>query len=91
MAHAKAEDLIDLEWLLGKIRAVQPLKEKSLGCFYLKGKGILHFHVRQNRRYAHISDGRNWFEIELPNPNSQALQKKAFSEIQKILGEWGVS
>lgn len=85
MAHAKADDLKDLKPLLGDIRTLHELKEKSLGCFYLKGKGVLHFHIKQGRRYAHVFDGKKWHEIDLPNPISQVARKRAFSQIQKLL------
>lgn len=85
MAHATAEDLKDLETLLENIRALEDLKEKSLGCFYFKGKGILHFHTKQGRRYAHVSDGKQWREVDLPSKISSLAQKKAFAIIRNLL------
>ncbi len=85
MAHAKTDDLKDLSRLLENIRTCEGLKEKSPGCFYYKGKGILHFHVKQGRRYAHVSDGKQWHEVELPAQISSLAQKRAFAIIQKLL------
>jgi hypothetical protein len=85
MAHATAEGLKDLKFLLEKLRTIEGLKEKSLGCFYHKSKGILHFHTKQGRRYAHVSDGQQWHEVDLPSQIGMPGQKKAFSTIQEIL------
>ena len=85
MAHAKQSDLVDLTSLLTNIRALEGLKEKSFGCFYLKGKGILHFHMKQERRFAHVFDGKMWKEVDLPSKLSVKDQKAAFSKIQKTL------
>jgi len=84
MAHCKPEHLTDLANLLEQIRTLE-LKEKSLGCFYLKGKGVLHFHISKERRYAHVWSGKSWQEVDIPTPASIAAQKKYFSQIRKIL------
>lgn len=81
MAHAKREDLADLGALLERIRGIESLKEKSFGCFYRKGKGVLHFHMQKGRRFAHVSDGKKWFEVDLPG----AARVADFSRIAKIL------
>jgi hypothetical protein len=85
MAHAAADDLQDLELLLEQIRVIPSLKEKSMGCFYYKSKGVLHFHTKDGRRYAHVSDGKKWNEIDLPSPISVTAQKKAFKAIKDLL------
>jgi quercetin dioxygenase-like cupin family protein len=85
MAHATAQDLKDLTPLLENLRTITSLKEKSLGCFYFKSKGILHFHTKDGRRYAHVCDGQRWHEVDLPAKISLAGQKKAFSAVQKLL------
>ncbi len=85
MAHATANDLKDLKTLLENIRTLEGLKEKSLGCFYYKNKGILHFHTKQGRRYAHVSDGKHWHEIDLPEQISPLAQKRTFSTLRKLL------
>lgn len=85
MAHAKPDDLKDLSFLLADIRELQGLKEKSLGCFYFKSKGVLHFHVQQGRRFAHVFDGTKWQEIDLPEDLSAAKQRSQFKAIAKIL------
>lgn len=44
MKHAGPKTLDRLEPLLKQCRGLERLKEKSRGCFYLGGKGFLHFH-----------------------------------------------
>jgi hypothetical protein len=85
MAHAKAEDMKDLTSLLQEIRSIKELKEKSPGCFYFKSKGILHFHTKDGRRYAHVSDTNRWYEVDLPSKMSKTAQKNAFERIFRLL------
>ena len=44
MKHAGPKALDRLEPLLAQLRRHGELKEKSRGCFYLRGRGFLHFH-----------------------------------------------
>ena len=44
MAHANEAALQPLLPLLRQLREIKPLREKSLGIFYLKGSAFLHFH-----------------------------------------------
>ena len=85
MAHAKAENLTDLKDLLSGIRLIHTLKEKSLGCFYLKGKGVLHFHIKADRRFAHVFDGDSWHEVDIKAKPSKTLQKQILKELCTIL------
>lgn len=85
MAHAKQSDLTDLDLLLKKLRSIEGLKEKSFGCFYLKGKGILHFHMKQEKRFAHVFDGQTWQEVDLAAKISVKDQKTIFAKIQQTL------
>ena len=85
MAHATEDDLKDLKTLLESLRKLSQLKEKSFGCFYFKSKGILHFHTQHGRRYAHVSDGKKWHEINLAQKLTAKDQKKALDAILKIL------
>lgn len=85
MAHAKESDLIDLDYLLKELRTNLVIKEKSFGCFYMKGKGVLHFHTKDQRLYAHVFDGKEWQEVDIPSSPSMTLQKKILKMIQNIL------
>lgn len=97
MAHAKPEHLKGLGPLFSEIRKTSVLKEKSPGCFYLKSKSVLHFHVEMSRAsgrpsavkpdrlYAHIFDGERWIEVDLSNPMSEASQKQISKKIISLL------
>jgi len=85
MAHAKPEDLKDLALLLEQLRGIETLREKSPGCFYRKGKSVLHFHTQKGRRYAHVFDGKDWREIDLPVPQNLKTQAQNFKKISVLI------
>jgi hypothetical protein len=85
MAHAKLDDLKDISTLLREIRGMDAVKEKSPGCFYLKGKGVLHFHVQQGRRFAHVFNGTEWEEVDLPDKPSVVQQRAYLKKIKGLL------
>ena len=58
MKHAGPLALDRIEPLLRQVREHAGLKEKSRGCFYLGGKGFLHFHEHGvDELYADIGLG----------------------------------
>lgn len=85
MAHAKPEHLEKFDTLLNELRKCSALKEKTFGCFYLKSKSVLHFHIKGDRIYAHAYDGTDWHEVDLISPTSAAKQKILSKAILKIL------
>lgn len=85
MAHAKPEHLKEFGALLVEIRKCLVLKEKSFGCFYLKSKSVLHFHIKDDRIYAHAFDGKGWREVDLKPPLSVIKQKSLSKAILQIL------
>lgn len=85
MAHAKKEHLKDLGVLLSEIRKASALKEKSFGCFYFKSKGVLHFHMKGERRYAHVFDGDKWVEVDIAPVMSERMQKQISKKIMELL------
>jgi len=85
MAHAKPADLKDLESLLSQLRILEGLKEKSLGCFYRKGKGVLHFHIQNGRRFAHVYSGTKWIELDIAPKPALTKQKTLVKKIQSLL------
>lgn len=54
MKHATAAALDRLESLLGSLRALPGLKEKSRGVFYRKSTAFLHFHEDAAGLFADI-------------------------------------
>lgn len=85
MAHAKPQHLKGFETLLDEIRMTSLLKEKSFGCFYNKGKGVLHFHIKGERIYAHVYTGKSWKEVDLKLPLSEAKQKALAKKMLNLL------
>lgn len=59
MKHATAAVLDRLESLLGELRRLPGLREKSRGVFYMKSAAFLHFHEDKAGLFADIrrSDG----------------------------------
>lgn len=83
MKHAGPKTLDRLEPLLGQIRALEGLKEKSRGCFYIKGKGFLHFHEHgENEIYADIGLGK---EFDRLPAMSEAQHKRILSLTARAL------
>ncbi len=84
MAHCPIEQLTDLDTVFKVLRQWPGLKEKKTGMFYYKGKGFLHFHIKGDRRWADIREGKDWgepFDIAFdPDANTQAA---FLSEIER--------
>jgi hypothetical protein len=60
MKHAGPQALDRIEPLLKELRGFDNLKEKSRGCFYLGGRGFLHFHEHgSDELYADIGLGHD--------------------------------
>ena len=73
MKHAGPKALDRIEPLLKPIRGYAALQEKSRGCFYLGGKGFLHFHEHgEDELYADIGLGSSFERL----PAMTAAQHK---------------
>lgn len=69
MKHAGPKALDRLEPLLAQLRRHTALKEKSRGCFYLGGKGFLHFHEHgADEIYADIGLGDDFARLPAMTP-----------------------
>ncbi len=69
MKHAGAAALDRLEPLLAQLRTHAALKEKSRGCFYLRGRGFLHFHEHgEDELYADIGLGDDFERLPAMTP-----------------------
>ena len=83
MKHAGPNTLDRLEPLLRQIRALGGLKEKSRGCFYIKGKGFLHFHEHgDDEIWADIGLGK---EFDRLRAETDAQHKKILSLTARAL------
>ncbi len=78
MKHAGARALDRLEPLLAQLRGHAALKEKSRGCFYLGGRGFLHFHEHgADELYCDIGLGDDFARL----PAMTAAQHKTILKI----------
>ena len=73
MKHAGTAALDRLDPLLARIRLHGQLKEKKRGCFYMKGKGFLHFHEDTAGLFADLSTGAANERIRVSTPAEQRL------------------
>ena len=74
MKHAGKDALDKIEPLLKQLRGHAELKEKSRGCFYLRGRGFLHFHEHGvNELYADIGVGADFERVAV----TTAAERKA--------------
>ena len=78
MKHAGAAALDGIEPLLGRIRAVGLLREKSRGIFYLKSRAYLHFHEDPAGMFVDVRalDGGDFDRMKLdPAAESEILAR----------------
>ena len=85
MKHAGPKALDRIEPLLERLRSLAPLKEKSRGCFYLGGRGFLHFHEHGlDELYADI---RNEDDFDRLPAMTAAQQKVILQRTRNALAE----
>ena len=74
MKHAGAAALDRLEGLLGAVRALGGLTEKSRGVFYRRSKACLHFHEDPTGLFADVraADGVEFERIKVDDAQGQA-------------------
>jgi hypothetical protein len=67
MAHCPYEKLSDLKGPLAEIGTWPDVREKRPGVFYIKSNAFLHFHLKDERRWADVRSGATWGpEIDIP-------------------------
>ena len=85
MKHAAPKALDRLEPLLRQVREHAGLKEKSRGCFYLGGKGFLHFHEHgEDELYADIGLGSGFERLPAMTP---AQYKRILTRTEQALAD----
>lgn len=74
MKHAGKDALDALEPLLGSLRVLPGIKEKSRGTFYVKSRAFLHFHEDPAGLFADIrdADGRDFERLEVTSEAGRA-------------------
>ncbi|HEY9218131.1 MAG TPA: hypothetical protein VIO94_08785 [Phenylobacterium sp.] len=82
MKHAGPAALADLTELIGQLRTLPGLKEKSLGVFYRKSKAFLHFHEDPKGLFADIrcADGGDFDRFDVTGMEGRAALLAAARE-----------
>ncbi len=84
MARCPYEKLEDIEDVLEKIRALPLIKESKPGIFYYKSQGFLHFHLKDDRRWADVRDTDRWgSEMDLPFKAKKSEKNSFFDEVKR--------
>ncbi len=77
MAHCPPEVLADLLEVFEVIKTWPGIRPKGLGTFYFKSTPFLHFHHKDNKRWADVREGKGWREVPLKF-NASATARKDF-------------
>jgi hypothetical protein len=79
MKHAQIGDLSEVADIIGEMRGMKGIKEKTPLHFYFKGKSILHFHVDNELLFADVSD------IRMQIGKIKKVDMKAKKELLKLI------
>jgi len=79
--HATAAALDGLEDLLGEIREIGALKEKSRGVFYLRSKAALHFHADPAGLFADLRAEEAWERMPVNSGDEWAKLLRRVAEV----------
>lgn len=71
MKHAGAAALDQLELLLGQLRGIADLQERSRGIFYRRSKAFLHFHEDPAGLFADLAWGGQDVRLRVSEPDEQ--------------------
>ena len=82
MKHAGGSALDKLEPVLAQLRALQPLREKSPGCFYRGAKAFLHFHEAPSGFFADVKLADDFVRMPV---NTRAEIATLISEAKRAL------
>ncbi|MGE4108053.1 MAG: hypothetical protein AB7F66_12630 [Bacteriovoracia bacterium] len=77
MAHCSIEQVRDVADILETIKGWENIREKSRGVFYYKSVPFLHFHFKDEKRWADIKKKEGgWTLVPLPFQPSAAARKR---------------
>jgi hypothetical protein len=77
MAHCPYDRLSDLEDVFALMRTWPGMKEPKPGIFYVGRTAFLHFHVKDERRWADVREGADFASIDIP-PGAGAPERRCF-------------
>jgi hypothetical protein len=81
MAHCTSGQLSDLADVLAKIRRLPGVLEARPGIFHIGRTAFLHFHARNERRWADARCGKEWGD-EIPiDFDAPASAREAFLRV----------
>jgi hypothetical protein len=83
MRHARTEALDELEPLLGALRQIDGLREKSRGIFYRGSTAFLHFHEDPSGLFADVRLGP---EFERVRATTSSERRHLLDLIRSHLG-----
>lgn len=83
MRHAGAENLARLEPLLGDLRSLPTLKERTPGVFYARGAAALHFHEDPAGLFADLKQAGEWRRYPLA---TEAERARLLEEARRTFG-----
>ena len=63
MRHARPDTLQELEPVLRRLRALEGMRERSPGVFYVRSRAFLHFHEDPAGTFADIRSGSDWTRL----------------------------
>jgi hypothetical protein len=69
--HAHPDDLRAYEMLLRELRAIEGLRAPTVGSFYRRGSGFLHFHVDGTRLFADLKLDGDWERMPASSAGEQ--------------------
>jgi hypothetical protein len=85
--HARADDLAGCTGLLDELRALEGVRERTVGSFYRRGSGFLHFHVDGDRLFADVKVDGDWQRM----PASSARERREVVRLAASLVREGAS
>jgi hypothetical protein len=73
MRHATADDLEQITGLLGRLRSVAGLVERTPGVFYRRSRAFLHFHEDAGQLFADVRlHDDDFVRLRVASPAEQA-------------------
>jgi hypothetical protein len=85
--HARADDLAGCTGLLDELRALEGVRERTVGSFYRRGSGFLHFHVDGDRLFADVKVDGDWQRM----PASSGRERREVVRLAASLVREGAS
>ena len=89
--HITPERLAGIDDLLGKLRALDGLVERSPGVFYRRSRAFLHFHEDGDDIYADVRLGGADFDRRRVSTRRAPFQRARGNPVRSRLRNWQVS